>query len=136
MTSRTAATLSDEVRAFLDAHPHGTIATTGEDGAPHQALVWFLRRGDTIVVNSARGRRWPTELIRDGRCSFAVVDGPSWVSLTGVAEEVADAAVGQADIAEMARRYDPTGGDASIAVFRTQDRVSFVLHPARVHAEI
>ena len=42
--------------------------------------------GDEIVINSAVGRRWPTNLPRDPRISFAVIDaadGYRWVGLIG-----------------------------------------------------
>ena len=39
-------------------------------------------------------------------------------------------------VVTMARRYDPTGGDASIAIFATQQRVSFRFVPDRIHVEL
>ena len=56
------------------------------DGGPRQAVVWYTVDGDEIVINSAIGRRWPTNLLRDPRLSFAVIDaadGYRWVGLTG-----------------------------------------------------
>ena len=51
-----------------------TLATVSADGSPHQAVIWYLVRGDTIVINSAVGRIWPTNLLRDPRCSLAIED--------------------------------------------------------------
>lgn len=114
----------------------GTLATVSPDGAPHQAVVWYLVRGDTLVVNSAVGRLWPSNLLRDPRCSLLVEEGYDWVSVRGRAEAVTDQPTAQADIAEMARRYhadDPGRAERMISqVFGRQERISFVLHPDRV----
>ncbi len=114
----------------------GTLATGNADGTPHQAVVWYLVRGDTLVVNSAVGRIWPANLQRDPRCSLLVEDGYDWVSVKGSVEVVADQATAQADIAAMARRYnadDPATAERMIReVFQPQERISFVLRPERV----
>ncbi len=114
----------------------GTLATLTADGSPHQAVVWYEVRDDSIVVNSAVGRIWPTNLVRDPRCSLLVEAGYDWVSLSGRVEVVTDQATAQADIAAMARRYhatDPDEGERMIHdVFSRQQRISFVLRPDRV----
>ncbi len=66
--------LPDHVRRFLSQPRYAAVATIDEDGAPRQAVVWFLLDGDTIVVNSLDGRRWPTNLRRDPRVSIAITD--------------------------------------------------------------
>ncbi len=87
---------------------YATIATIDPDGAPRQAVVWYTVDGDEIVINSAVGRRWPANLLRDPRISLAVIDaadGYRWVGLIGTVRAVTDQATAQADIAAMARRY-------------------------------
>ena len=64
--------LPDHVRAFLAEPRYAAVATIDADGAPRQAVIWFLLDGDTIVINSLEGRRWPTNLRRDPRISIAV----------------------------------------------------------------
>jgi len=130
-------TLPSHVRAFLDVPRFATIATTDDDGAPRQAVIWFLLDGDTIVINSLEGRRWPSNLRRDPRISLAVTDASdqTWVGLTGTVEVVEDQARAQADIAAMARRYDdPEEAEAVIASrFTKQRRVSFRLTVTGIH---
>jgi PPOX class probable F420-dependent enzyme len=134
--------LADHVRRFLAEARYAAIATTDEDGAPRQAVVWFLLDGDTVVVNSLDGRRWPSNLRRDPRISIAITDAvaQSWVGLTGTVEIVDDQAQAQADIAAMARRYhadDPAEAEAVIANrFTKQRRVSFRLRLASIHDHI
>ena len=129
------AVLAPSVRSFLAKAPrYATLATLNADGSPHQAVVWFLVRGDTIVVNSRQGRRWPANLRRDARVSFAVEAGDDAVTIDALAEALDDHAAAQDDIAEMAVLYDPPDvAREEIARFRTEQRVTFVLHPQHVH---
>lgn len=131
-----ASSLDASVRAFLDRNSHATIATLDPDGAIHQVLVWYLRDGDEVIVNSARGRRWPANLLRDPSLSLVVVEGGAWVGLRGRATIVEDPARALADISTMARRYSPGDADERIRVFSTQRRISFRLAPDRVHDEL
>ncbi len=113
----------------------GTLATTTADGAPFQAVIWYLVRGDTLVINSRVGRVWPTNLLRDPRVSLVVEDGYDWVGVRGYATAVTDQATAQADIAEMARRYradDPAAAERLVRDFERQERISFVVHVERV----
>jgi PPOX class probable F420-dependent enzyme len=132
--------LPERVRRFLARPRYAVVATVDDDGAPRQAVVWFLLDGDTIVVNSREGRRWPTNLQREPRISIAVTDATdeSWVGLTGIVEIVDDQAQAHADIAAMARRYhaDPAKAEAAIAEFRDQRRLSFRLRPTNIHDHI
>jgi PPOX class probable F420-dependent enzyme len=109
-----------------------TLATITADGSPRQAVIWYTLRGDIIVVNSAVGRRWPADLLRDPRFSFAVEDAYDWVGIRGIAQPRTDQSEAQADIAEMARRYhadDPAHAEELIRDrFERQERISFHLH--------
>ena len=113
----------------------GTLAMVSADGSPFQAVIWYLVRGDTLVINSRVGRVWPTNLLRDPRVSLVVEDGYDWVGVRGRAEAVTDQATAQADIAAMARRYhadDPAQAERMVAMFESQERISFVIHVERV----
>jgi PPOX class probable F420-dependent enzyme len=138
--ARSTSALSPAVREFLAADRFATIATTDPDGRPSQAVIWYRLEDDTLVINSAVGRRWPGNLVRDGRISVAVhdqADGYRWVGLTGTVEVVHDQPTAQADIAEMARRYhadDPAEAEDLIRDrFQRQTRISFRVTIERVH---
>jgi PPOX class probable F420-dependent enzyme len=128
------AELSERARTFLAAPRFATIATIDRDGGPHQAVVWYLAEGKSLVVNSMVGRRWPANLGRDPRFSLIVEDGLEHIVLNGTAEQLADPEEAQQHIAAMARRYSsPEDAERMIEGFRGQRRVSFRLTPARVH---
>jgi len=132
-----AAALSDRVRAFLQRPLYPSLATIGEGGEPHQAVIWYrLDADDRILVNSREKRRWPDELRHDGRASLAVTDlaDPfSWVGLQVVVETViTDLAVAREDIVALAVRYEEDD-EESVLKFRSQDRVSFRLRIVAIH---
>jgi PPOX class probable F420-dependent enzyme len=140
MPSPTSIDLSDPVRAFLDAPHFAVLATSGDDGAAHQAVIWYRLDPDgRILINSRSPRRWPSELQRNPRCSLAVFDEADpnrWVGLAGVVETIVDdVAQAREDICALAGRY----GDASaerLADFRTQPRISFRIRISAVHDHI
>jgi len=130
-------TIPTRVRAFLEGARIATIATTGPDGEPHQAATWYRLEPDgQILVNSRWPRRWPTELSRDGRCSLSVIDGHDgarWVGLNAIVEtRIDDLERARQDICELAVRYADDAPE-TLAMFRSQPRVSFRLRITRVH---
>jgi PPOX class probable F420-dependent enzyme len=129
--------LPDRVRAFLGAPNVVTIGTTGQDGAPHQAVAWFrLEPDDRILLNSRYPRRWPADLQRDPRVSLAIQDAAdpmAWVGLSGTVDTIVDDVdTAREDICALAARYDDAA-PARLAEFRTQPRISFRIRIATVH---
>lgn len=51
-----------------------TIATLREDGTILAVPVWVDTDGEHIVLNSAEGRAWPTNLRREGHGSCTIVN--------------------------------------------------------------
>jgi PPOX class probable F420-dependent enzyme len=130
--------LRDAVRRFLEAPRAAALATVGEDGAPHQALVWYrLEPGDLILVNSLVGRRWPAELRRTGRAALAIANARNELSWVGLATEVVsvddDVDRARADIVALAYRYQGTPTPEYLAQFADQRRVTFRLRITAVH---
>jgi PPOX class probable F420-dependent enzyme len=126
------AALPDPIRTFLADLRFAIISTVDPDGSPRQAVIWYRLEDDEIVINSAVGRRWPANLLRDPRIAFSVVDqadGYRWVGLEGSVRAVTDQTTAQADIAEMARRYHADEPDEAEQLirerFERQERISF-----------
>jgi PPOX class probable F420-dependent enzyme len=132
-----ASRLSERIQEFLAKPNYATLATVGADGAPHQAVIWYrLEPDDRILINSRTPRRWPADLVRDGRCSLAVTDVADpfqWVGLQCAVDTVVEE-VGQAreDIVALAVRY-AEDDDESVTRFRSQPRVSFLLRILAAH---
>jgi len=126
--------LSPAIRSFLTEQVrHTTIATVNPDGSPHQIVIWYLLRGDEMVINSRVGRRWPSNLSREKRANLAVYESDDAVTLDVDLVDSYEGDAAQADIAEMAHRYySREAAEVDIAKFQTQQRISFVLRPRRV----
>jgi PPOX class probable F420-dependent enzyme len=132
--------LPEPIRAFLDDLRFATISTVDPDGSPRQAVIWYRLDGDEIVINSAIGRRWPSNLLRDPRIAFSVIDahdGYRWVGTEATVRPTTDQATAQADIAAMARRYhadEPEEAEQLIRDrFEKQERISFRFRPDSFH---
>jgi hypothetical protein len=134
-TTSSAELLTANLRSFLTSDPprHATIATVNPDGSPHQIVIWFELRGDEIVVNSRNGRRWPSNVRREGRANLCIYQGDDAVTLDVALVDNYEGEPAQADIAAMAHRYYvPEVAAKDIERFRTQQRVTFVLRPTKV----
>ncbi len=133
------ALLEPRLRTFLERPLFASLATIDPDGAPRQAVIWYRLEDDgRILVNSRAGRRWPANLLRDGRASLAITDaddGYAWIGLTGRVDAVdEDVERAREDIVGLAHRYHPDGPSASsLAAFRTQPRITFQIVVDGVH---
>ena len=128
--------LSDAIRSFLDERRFATLATIEADGTPQLTVMWYLRRGDTIVFNTEAGRRKERNLRRDQRVALCVEDGYRYVSLNGTVQIVDDQATAHDDIRALTARYaDPGTADAFYdRNFRDCERVSYELEIDRLLA--
>lgn len=125
--------LREDVRTFLEEERFAVLATVNANGSPQQTVMWYELRGDTIVMNTKRGRKKDRNLSRDPRAAVCVEDGFRYVALDGAIEFIEDPATAQADIAALARRYHDAETAEKMAreVFAPQERVTLVLHVDR-----
>jgi PPOX class probable F420-dependent enzyme len=125
--------LSDDVQTFLEEPRFAVLATVNANGSPQQTVMWYELRGDTIVMNTKRGRKKDRNLVRDPRASMCIEDGFRYVTLEGSIEFVDDPATAQADIAALARRYHDAAKAEEMAreVFAPHERVTLLLHVDR-----
>jgi PPOX class probable F420-dependent enzyme len=126
--------LTAEARHFLEDLRFAVIATINEDGSPHQTVVWYLLRGDDIVMNTARGRVKERNLRRDPRISVTVEDGYRFNTMRGTARLVDEVATAQKDIRHLGARYhgEETADRQVCEQFSKQERVSIYLAADRV----
>ncbi len=134
--------LSAAARAFLAAPHFASVATTDDDGAPRQTVIWYRLQPDgRILLNGRLPRRWCANLLRDPRVSIAVVDARDayrWLGLTGVVDEVVqDPEPARDDIVALAHRYHPEGpSETLIAQFRSEPRITYRVRITGVHAHL
>jgi hypothetical protein len=85
-----------EVDAFLAAERTCRVATSGRDGRPHVAPLWFVWDGTSLWLSSVvRSQRW-TDLTRDPRVAVVVDAGVEYTELRGVELSGAVVPVGDA----------------------------------------
>jgi PPOX class probable F420-dependent enzyme len=126
--------LSEAARQFLMEKRFAVLATIGADGMPHQTVMWYELRGDTIMMNTAVGRVKDKHLRRDSRASVCVADGYTFVTITGAIQMDEDPTVAQEDIKQLAIRYhgQEEGERQSRDQFAKQRRVTLNLPISRV----
>ena len=100
------AALSEKAREFLQERRFGALATTNRNGTPQLTAMWYLLEGDTIVMNTKAGRTKERNMRRDPRISVCVLEGYSYVTVSGTVEMIDDPEIAQKDIYRLAVRYN------------------------------
>lgn len=98
--------LSEKGRAFLREVRYAVLATIHTDGSVQQTVMWYLLEGDTIIMNTKKGRIKDRNIRRDPRISICVQEGYNYVTINGTAELDDDPEIGQRDIYRLAVRYN------------------------------
>ena len=69
------ANLNDpEVKKLLEEPNHAVISTHNPDDSILSTVVWINTEDGSVAVNSAVGRKWPSNLERDPRTSLLVME--------------------------------------------------------------
>lgn len=110
---------------------HAVISTLAEDGSVHSAVVWADLVDGRIGVNSAVGRRWPSNLERDPRITVLVYDESNpydYVEVRGTATGTTEGA--EEHIDRLAKKY--TGADSYPFRQEGEQRISYYVQPTVV----
>jgi PPOX class probable F420-dependent enzyme len=125
------ATLQDpEVRELLEQPNYAVVSTVSANGSIHSTIVWVSAEDDAVAVNSAVGRLWPTNLLRDPHINVLVFEAGNayrFIEISGIAE-VADGADEHIDA--LAKKY--TGKDEFPGRRAGEQRIKFVVRPERI----
>lgn len=98
--------LTEQQLAFLNEVRFGVLATLNEDGSPQQTVMWYLPvDGDTILMNTLKGRVKDKNLERDGRASLCIEEGQQYVSMRGTIAVDNDIERGHETMKEITARY-------------------------------
>jgi PPOX class probable F420-dependent enzyme len=118
--------LGDDVKAFAN------LGTLLPNGSPQVTPVWFDTFGDTIRVNSAKGRWKDRNMRRDGRVALAIMDPQNpyrYVQIRGRVERITEDGA-DAHIDRLAKKY--MGADTYPFRQPGEVRVIYVIRPERV----
>jgi PPOX class probable F420-dependent enzyme len=119
------------VRGLLEPPNYVVVSTLNEDGSIHSAVVWISLEDGVLAVNSAEGRRWPSNLERDPRITVAAYAGDNpyeYVEIRGTAR--ADRDDGDEHINRLAKKY--IGQDEYPYRQPGEQRIKYVITPERV----
>lgn len=126
------AELGDEgVRRLLEQKNHAVVSTLNDDGSVHSTVVWVDVEDGRLAVNSAVGRKWPTNLQRDPTITVVVYDESNpydYVEVRGRAVGRTEGA--DAHIDRLAKRY--LGVDAYPYRTPEEQRITFLVEPSLV----
>lgn len=119
-------------REILDKPTFVHLATRGKDGSPQVSPVWVERDGDTIIVNSAKGRVKDRNMRAFDRVAISAIDPENPYralmiqgKVVKITEEGADA-----HIDKLAKKY--LGKDKYPFRTPTEVRVKYYIEPVHV----
>jgi PPOX class probable F420-dependent enzyme len=126
------ATINDaEVRELLDKPNYADVSTLNQDGSIHSAVVWVDTENGNVAINSAIGRKWPTNLERDPRVTILVQEAGNpynYVEIRGEAQ--ATTAGADEHINGLAKKY--IGQDEYPYRQPGEQRIKFLIAPQHV----
>jgi PPOX class probable F420-dependent enzyme len=119
------------LRELLEQPNYAVVSTLNKDGSIHDTMVWISAEGDTIAVNSAVGRLWPTNLERDPRITVLVYESGNpynFLEIRGTATGTLEGA--DEHINALAKKY--IGQDEYPYRQPGEQRIKFVIQPQHV----
>jgi PPOX class probable F420-dependent enzyme len=126
------ATIQDpEVRELLEKPNYAVVSTHNPDESIHSTVVWVDTEDGSVAVNSAIGRKWPTNLRRDPRVNVLVQEAGNpyyFIEIRGQAVATTDGA--DEHINRLAKKY--IGQDEYPYRQPGEQRVKFVISPERI----
>jgi PPOX class probable F420-dependent enzyme len=107
------------------------ISTLNQDGSIHSKVVWVSAENGSVAVNTAVGRKWPTNLERDPRTTILVTNadnGYEFVEIRGTAKGTLEGADEHIDA--LAKKY--IGQDKYPYRQPGEQRIKYVIEPEHV----
>lgn len=128
------AELTDKARMLIDDPNFAYLATVGKDGGPQVTPVWIDRDGDTIRINTAKGRAKERNMRRDPRVAVSIAatdDAYERVEIRGHVVGTVDEPGARAHIDALHHKYH--GTDEDYPKRPGEERVLFLIEPDRVY---
>ncbi|WP_028661380.1 TIGR03618 family F420-dependent PPOX class oxidoreductase [Saccharomonospora saliphila] len=128
-----------EVSDYLAARRVITLATTGPNGRPHLAPLWYVPREEGVASWTYGKSQKVVNLRRDPRATVLVESGDRYDELRGVSMECDVELVTDLDAVtrlglSLAHRYTPDADDATlrrIVAAQAPKRVGLICRPTR-----
>ena len=124
--------LNEQARKLIDGKNFAFLATM-DDAGPHVSPVWIDRDGDTIRINTARGRVKERNMRKDARVAITVAeanDPYAHVDIRGRVVGIVEEPEARVHIDGLNHKYHET--DEDYPVRPGEERVLFLVEPVRV----
>jgi PPOX class probable F420-dependent enzyme len=128
------ATVPDAFRPLLgdDVKAYASLGTLMRDGSAQVTPVWFDTEGDSIRINSAKGRVKDRNMRRDPRVALAIIDPSNpyrYLQIRGRVERITEEGA-DPHIDRLAKKY--LGADTYPFSQPGEVRVIYVIRPESV----
>jgi len=120
------------VREIFEDKNYAIVSVPRPDGTVQTVIAWVHPEGDTLTLNSAEGRGWPTNIRKAGTATVTVLaDGNpyEWASVTGRLREMTTEGAND-HINSLSKKY--IDQDTYPYLQPGETRVKIVLEPERV----
>lgn len=121
----------DGVKALLESRNHAIVSTFNDDGSIHSTVVWANVEEGKVAVNSAVGRKWPTNLAHDAHVTVVVYNESNpyeYVEIRGIAASSTEDADGHID--RLTRKY--LGAESYPFRQPGEQRIRFLVAPTLI----
>ena len=98
--------VTDEIRSFLNERRFAVLATLNPSGTIQQSVMWYRLDGDSIVMNTAKGRIKERNIAANPAISICVEDELRSVTIAGEVVIDEDPVAGLEEIQRLGHRYD------------------------------
>lgn len=99
--------IPDEFRDLFAKRAYASLGTLRSDGSPQVTTVWCDADGDSVVINTAKGRHQDKNIRDDARVALIITDPGNpyrYLEIRGRAVEMPEAAA-DAHLDRMAKKY-------------------------------
>jgi PPOX class probable F420-dependent enzyme len=99
--------LPDRARALIEGPNFCFVGTTRTDGSAHVVPVWVDVEDDKLVLNTVKGRAWPTHAARDARIALTIPNRENpyeYVEIRGRVAEITGQGA-EAHVDRLAKKY-------------------------------
>lgn len=100
--------IPDNLRDLFERPVPIVLVTLMPDDQPQATPVWFMMDGDTIVINTAKGRQKDKNMQQDSKVTLCVVDPQNmyhWAEARGHVSAIDDSPSARDTINKLSERY-------------------------------